>query len=101
MRNHTFSSILVYQRFDINAETGAMTLRDGDDLGPQFVLETVREERLQVLKLSRLSRVVEIRKGDKVVHPGNIQTGAPAPHDAKEVERLRNEYLQNYLKKLP
>ncbi|MFA5262285.1 MAG: hypothetical protein WC378_00560 [Opitutaceae bacterium] len=101
MRNHVFSSIYVFQRFDIDVETGKMTLRDGDDLGPEFVLETVREERLQSLKLSRLSRVIEIRKGEKVVRPGNVQIGAPAPRDPKELERLRNEYLRNFLKQLP
>jgi hypothetical protein len=101
MRNHIFSSILVFQRYDIDIETGGMTLREGDDLGPEFALETVREERLQVLKLSRLSRVIEIRKGEKVVRPGNVQTGAPAPRDPKELERLRNEYLKTFLKQLP
>ena len=51
------------ERFNIDPDTGRMTLRDGDDLGPDFVLETEREERLQTLTLSRLSRLKEVRDG--------------------------------------
>jgi hypothetical protein len=51
MRNRTFSAIYVYQRVNLDPDTGKMTLRDGDDLGPAFRLETVREERLQALTL--------------------------------------------------
>jgi hypothetical protein len=42
MRTHTFSNIFVFQRYLIDPDTGKMTLRDGDDLGPDYVLETVR-----------------------------------------------------------
>jgi hypothetical protein len=100
MRNRAFSNIYVFQRYNIDADTGKMTLRDGDDLGPDFVLETVREERLQTLTLSRLSRVKEIRKGgtsltarDPVEHI--------VPKGRAEIEKGRRAYLENYVKMLP
>ncbi len=41
MRNRTFSDVYVFQRLTVDAETGKQTLREGDDLGPEFVLEPV------------------------------------------------------------
>jgi len=100
MRNRTFSDIYVFQRFNIDSETGRMTLRDGDDLGSAFVLEPVREERLQTLTLSRISRLKEIRDGTNV-----LTTPDPADHavpkDRAEIERLRGAYLENFVKMLP
>jgi hypothetical protein len=100
MRNRTFSDIYVFQRFNIDADTGHMTLREGDDLGPDFVLETVREERLQTLTLSRLSRLKEIRNGAAVLTtPDPVQH--EVPKDRAEIEKLRAAYLQNFVKMLP
>jgi len=100
MRNRAFSDVFVFQRFNIDADTGRKTLREGDDLGPDFVLETVREERLQTLTLTRLSRLTEIRDGgqsltapDPAVHP--------VPKDRAEIEKIRRAYLENYMKMLP
>lgn len=100
MRNRTFSDVFVFQRYNIDPDTGRMTLRDGDDLGPDFVLETVREERLQTLTLSRISRVKEIRDAsgaltapDKAEHI--------VPKEPAEIERLRRAYLENFMKMLP
>ena len=100
MRNHVFSEIFVFQRYEINETTGRMTLRDGDDLGPQFVLETVREERLQYLKLSRISRVKEIREG-AVVLTAPDPVKHVVPKDRAEIEKLRRAYLENFVKMLP
>jgi hypothetical protein len=100
MRNHAFSDVLVFQRFNIDAGTGRMTLRDGDDLGPDFVLETVREERLQTLTLSRLSRLKEIRKGAAVLTAPD-SAKHEVPKDRAEIEKLRRAYLENLLKMLP
>ena len=100
MRNHTFSAVYVFQRYNIDPDTGRMTLRDGDDLGPGFILETVQEERLQVLTLSRLSRLKEIRDGPVVLttpDPG-VHT---VPKDHAEVEKLRRAYLEKFVKMLP
>ena len=67
MRTHTFSNIYVFQRYMIDPDTGKMTLREGDDLGPDYVLEPVRAERLQTLTQTRISRLLEIRDGAKVI----------------------------------
>lgn len=75
-------------------------MRDGDDLGPDFVLETFREERLQTLTLTRLSRLKEIKDGavsltepDAVVHV--------VAKDRAEIEKARQAYLENFVKMLP
>lgn len=100
MRNRTFSDVFVFQRFDIDPADGRMTPRKGDDLGPNFVLETVREERLQALTLSRLSRVKSIRdaKGN-VVKPDTATHVVPKSRE--EIERMRRLYLENFVKMLP
>jgi hypothetical protein len=100
MRNRTFSGIYVFQLFLIDPETGRMTLREGDDLGPGFVLETVREERLQTLTLSRLSRLVEVKDGDVSLTPTDPADHV-VPRSRAEIEKLRREYLENFLKMLP
>jgi hypothetical protein len=100
MRNRTFSNVYVFQRFNIDAETGQMTLRKGDDLGPDYVLETVREERLQTLTLSRISRVKAIKSGTTEVD-STPPTDHVVPTDRAEAERKRRVYLENFLKQLP
>lgn len=99
MKTHTFSNIYVFQRFTIDPDTGKMTLRDGDDLGPDYVLEPVKEERLALLTLSRISRVVEIKSGAKVLttpEPDHV-----VPKNPQEIEKLRQAYFQNFLRQLP
>lgn len=100
MRNRTFADIFVFQRFNIDPDTGHMTLREGDDLGPDFVLEPVREERLQTLTLSRISRLKEIRDG-KVTLTAPDPVEHVVPKDRAEIERLRRAYLENFVKMLP
>jgi hypothetical protein len=100
MRNRTFSAIYVFQRFNIDPDTGRATLREGDDLGPGFVLETVQEERLQVLTLSRLSRLKEIREGEVSLTQPRPET-RPVPESRTLIEEARRAYLENYLKQLP
>ena len=101
LRNRTFSGSYVFQRYTIDPATGGMTLREGDDLGPDFVLEPVREERLQTLTLTRISRVKEVRRGP-------VSLTAPAtgklpvvPKDRAEREQVRKAYLENFIKQLP
>lgn len=100
MRNHAFSGVYVFQRFTIDPDTGRMTLREGDDLGPAFVLEPVVEERLQLLTLTRISRVVEIKSGDV-----SISTPDPATHvvpkSRAEIENARKLYLDSFMKQMP
>ena len=100
LRNRTFSAIYVFQRFNIDPESGRMTLREGDDLGRSFVLEPVREERLQTLTLSRLSRVKEVREGDaSLTAPDPVEH--EVPKSRAEIEKLRRAYLENFVKMLP
>ena len=100
MRNRTYSDVYVFQRFNIDEHTGAMTVRKFDALPPNFILETVREERLQFLTLTRISRVKEIREGGAVVStpdPGNHVV----PKSRKEIEERRRQYLEHFIKMLP
>jgi hypothetical protein len=99
MKNHTFSNIFVFQRYLIDPETGKMTIREGDDLGPDYVLEPVRAERLMTLTQTRISRLVEIRDGKSVLtkpEPDHV-----VPKDPAEMEKARQAYLENFFKKLP
>jgi hypothetical protein len=100
MRNHAFSDVFVFQRYNINPDTGELSLRDGDDLGPAFVLEPVVEQRLQVFTLSRISRVKEIKSGGTTI---STPEPAPAkkPRTRAEIEKARQEFLESYMKKLP
>ncbi|MEO7411900.1 MAG: hypothetical protein ABIZ81_00965, partial [Opitutaceae bacterium] len=100
MRNRTFSAIYVFQRFEIDPETGKMTLREGDDLGPKFVLETVREERLKLLTLNRISLLKEIREGENILTQP-LPEDRSVPVNRAEIEQARRSYLENYLKQLP
>jgi hypothetical protein len=104
MRNRTFADIYVFQRFNIDPDTGKATLRkDGglsDDLGPDFILEPVREERLQTLTLSRLSRLKEIREGAVALTAPDPVTHT-VPKNRAEIEKNRRAYLENFVKMLP
>ncbi|HEX2854941.1 MAG TPA: hypothetical protein VHO24_17030 [Opitutaceae bacterium] len=100
MRNRTFAEVYVFQRYNIDGNTSQLTLREGDDLGPAFVLETVHEERLQTLTISRMSRVVEIKDGPVALTTPDPQTQA-VPKDRAEIEKARKVYLENFLKQLP
>jgi hypothetical protein len=76
-----------------------MTVRPDDDLGPDYVLEPVRSERLMTLTQTRMSRLVEIRDGPKV-----ISTTPPdhdVPKDRASIDKARQAYLENFLKRLP
>jgi hypothetical protein len=100
MRNRTFSDVFVFQRLIVDPDTGRMTLRDGDDLGPAFVLEPVAERRLQLLTLSRISRVKEIRAGDAVITAPDPIT-ARVPASRAEIDKARQRFLESYMKQLP
>ncbi len=100
LKNRTFSDVFVFQRLNVDPDTGATTYRTGDDLGPAFVLETVREERLQALTISRLSRVKEIRDGAVSLTAPDGRTHV-VPKDPKAVEKARQQFLENFIKQLP
>jgi hypothetical protein len=100
MRNRTFSDVYVFQRLNIDPNTNEKKFRDDDDLGPAFVLETVMEERLQLLTVSRISRVKEIRSDGEL-----ISAHAPVASSSKktraEIEEARRIFLESYMKQLP
>lgn len=100
LRNRTFSDVYVFQRYLIDPDTGKMTLREGDDLGPAFVLEPVAERRLQFLTLSRISRVKEIRANGEVTSAPD-PVAQPVPRNRAEVEKARALFLESYMKQLP
>jgi hypothetical protein len=101
MRNRTFSAYYVFQRYNIDPASGAMTLREGDDLGPNFVLEPVREERLQTLTLTRISRIKEVREGKVSLTAPERGKPPVVPKSREEIEKLRKAYLENFIKQLP
>ena len=100
MRNRAFSAVYVFQRYNIDAQNGEMTLRAGDDLGPAFVLEPVVERRLQVLTLSRISRVTEVRAGAEVLSTPDPGT-REVPLNRAEIDKARKDFLETYMRQLP
>ncbi len=99
LRNRIFSAIYVFQRFAVEPETGRMVPQADDDLGPDYQLETVWERRFTPLTVSRISRVVSIREGPSIPPP------RPAPRleemNPAEREKVRQEYLDHFIKRLP
>jgi hypothetical protein len=100
MRNRTFSDVFVFQRYNIDPDTNRMTLRDGDELGADFVLEPVAERRLQFLTLSRISRVKQIKSGGEVITAPDPIT-AVVPKSQAAIDRARQQFLESYMKQLP
>ena len=100
LRNRTFSDIYVFQRLNVDPGTGRMTFREGDDLGPDFVLEPVREERMRGLTLTRLSRLTAIRDGAATT-TGIDPATHTVPKDRASIERMRHDYMDNFIKQLP
>jgi hypothetical protein len=98
-RNHAFSAMYVFQRFTIDPVTGKMTLRDGDDIGPSYVLEPVSEESLSLLTLTRISRIVAIKDGPNVLTKPEPDHTVPKSKEEREKERAA--YFQNFFQQLP
>ena len=99
MKTHTFSNIFVFQRYEIDPDTGKMKLRAEDDLGPDYVLETAKAERLQTLTQTRMSRLIEIREGKKAI--SNPEPDRVIPKDKVAIDKAREAYLENFLRHLP
>lgn len=101
LRNRSYSAIYVFQSLKVDPETGKTSYREGEDLGPAFELETVWEERLQALTVSRISRVVAIRGDKETVRAEAPLAEAVAPKDPKADEAAREAYMKNFIKMLP
>jgi hypothetical protein len=98
-RNRTWSAIYVFQRLEIDADTGRTTYRKDDDLGPDFVLMPVAERRLQTLTISRISRVLEIKGDPQKAAPAAARP--PAALSDEQREKIRQRYFDNWIKQLP
>ena len=98
-RNHLFAAIYVFQRYTVDPSNGRLTLPVEDDLGPDYQLETVWERRFTPLTVSRISRVVSIREG-----PTTPPVAQPRPLEGlspEEQEKVREQFLDRFIKRLP
>lgn len=98
-RNRIFTDLYVFQRYNVDPETGRLSLPADDDLGPDYQLETVWERRFTPMTVSRISRVVSIREG-----PTTPPAEAPKPLDGMtpaEREKIREQFLQRFIQRLP
>lgn len=98
-RNRTFSNIYVFQRFDVNPDTGALTVQKDDDVGPDYHLATVEERQFSPMRLSRISRVTAIDGG-----PTTQPIDQPVPLEKlsqEEREKVRQAYFEHFIKQLP
>lgn len=100
LRNHTFSAIYAFQRYEVDSDTGALTVQKDDDLGPDYKLETVWERRFTPLRVSRISRVVAVKEG-----PTTMPVAPPPPPMSKLTkesrEKIRQQFLDKFIQKLP
>ncbi len=98
-RNHIFSAMYVFQRLAVDPSTGHFSVPTEDDLGPDYQLETVWERRFTPMTVSRISRVLSIREGPVVLpQPASISMEKISP---EEREKIRLEYMDNFIKRLP
>ncbi len=102
LRNHSFSAMYVFQRFAVNDQTGELVLDPDDDIGPDFELEPVAQERIATLKLSRISRVTAIRENGEVVARAGLAVPATGPAlSSEELQKVKAQYLGKWIKQLP
>jgi len=98
-QNHTFSAFYVFQRYDVDPGSGKTTVQPGDDLGPDFELQTYWERRFTPMTVSRISRIVSIKEG-----PATPPTPAPPKMEklsAAEREKIRQQYFERMVQRLP
>lgn len=98
-RNRIFSAIYVFQRLSIDPASGRLSVPAEDDPGPDYQLEPVVERRFTPLTVSRISRVVSIRDGSPAT-PVRPPVLLEKLSDA-EREKIRLEYMDKFIKRLP
>jgi hypothetical protein len=99
LRNHTFTAIYVFQRYNVDPATGRQTVEPEDDLGPDYQLETYWERRFTALTVSRISRVVSVREGptaQPVAQRVSLDKKSP-----EEREKIRQKFFEEFIKHLP
>lgn len=98
-QNHIFSKMYVFQRLNVDKDTGRTSVLADEDLGPDYELEPVWERRFTPMTVSRISRVVSIREGPLAKRPA-----APVPVEKltpAELEKVRQQFFEEFVKKLP
>jgi len=98
-RNHSFTAIYVFQRFQVDPDTGRLTVAPDEDLGPDYELQTVAERRFSLLTLSRISRVVSIREGP--TNPPRPPPPAIEKMSPAQLEEVRQAYFKKFIQRLP
>ncbi|HEY1106981.1 MAG TPA: hypothetical protein VGE76_00065, partial [Opitutaceae bacterium] len=100
LRNRMFSGIFVFQRFDIEQETGVLKLKAGDDIGPAYELETVAERTFTTDVLSRISRIkaIHLASGERVEAAPILDTDPTAATSRDEREKA---FVSEWIKRLP
>lgn len=98
-RNRIFSEIYVFQRFNVDPATGRITAQPEDQLGSDYSLETVWEKRFTPLTVSRISRVTAI--DEQTPPPLPTESSSLSRMTPAEQEKIRQEYLDNFIKRLP
>lgn len=102
LRNRSFSAMYVFQRFNVDQETGALTVEPADDLGADFELEPVIQRRVATLHLARISRITAIReKGTVVAREGAAPVTSGPTLTKEDLENAKAQYLEKWIKELP
>jgi hypothetical protein len=100
LENHSFSAIYAFQRFEIDPITHREKGEKDEELGDDFVLQTVEERRLKPLTVTRISRVVGVKNGP--VKPADAREAEDfSKLSPAEREKLRQKYFDNWLQHLP
>jgi hypothetical protein len=98
-RNHSFTAIYAFQRYDVDPDTGRMVVQKEDDLGPDYQLETVEERRFTPLTVSRISRVVSVREGP--ITPPRLVASPIEKLSPEQLEQIRKDYFEKFIQHLP
>lgn len=102
LRNHSFREMYVFQHIKVDDTTGRQYVDPVDDLGPDFELEAVWERRVQTLLFARISRIKAIKDGTHAV--AEAHSFVPSPKESRtaaELETVRVQYMEKWLKELP
>ena len=86
MRVKSYSAFYLFQRFDVDAETGATVPVKGYELSDAFRVETVAEKSFSPLCLSRISRIVAVDVPPKAVAAGEHVAMEEGPKPAPGTE---------------
>ncbi|HEX2860698.1 MAG TPA: hypothetical protein VHN79_03620, partial [Lacunisphaera sp.] len=100
LRNRIFSDFYVFQRYQVDPADGRLSVQAEYDLGPDYQLESYWERRFTPLTVSRISRVTGIKDGE-TTPPAPRAPAAADKLTPAERERIRQEYFEQLIKRLP